>query len=433
MQGGWTGTGSNNIDGDPLFINAIANNLRLQACSPCIDTGNNSDIPGGVTTDLDGNPRIAGATVDMGAYETQVFADSDGDGVDDACDICPGFDDNGPDTDGDGIPDDCDIRLVHNITQGTEHFTLQTAIDAAVDDDIIEADPGVYTEAIDFNSRTITLRSASGDPTDTIIDGTGNFHVVLCVSSGSPTFQGFTITGGDASTPPSPNVFGGGMYNDGTSPMVIDCIFTGNSAAVDGGGMYNTFANPTVINCLFDQNMAHTSGGAMFNDNSTLTIINSIFTGNTAVFGGAINNDGSSPNITNCAFSSNSADSGGAIFNVLSGSPQITNSTFSANTATGNGGGVYNIDMNPVFNNCIFWNNSDSSGMGQTAQINIATGSPTVNFSALKGGWTGNGSNNIDAATHSLSTPMDLTTPSERQMMICTCKPVRPASIPETH
>lgn len=34
-------------------------------------------------------------------------ADTDGDGVGDACDICPGFDD-GVDTDGDGIPDGCD-------------------------------------------------------------------------------------------------------------------------------------------------------------------------------------------------------------------------------------------------------------------------------------------------------------------------------------
>jgi len=33
--------------------------------------------------------------------------DTDGDGVPDGCDICPGFDD-GIDTDGDGVPDDCD-------------------------------------------------------------------------------------------------------------------------------------------------------------------------------------------------------------------------------------------------------------------------------------------------------------------------------------
>ena len=53
---------------DPLFVNR-ANNLRLQSNSPCINGGNNASIVG--TTDLDGNPRIVGSTVDIGAYEFQ--------------------------------------------------------------------------------------------------------------------------------------------------------------------------------------------------------------------------------------------------------------------------------------------------------------------------------------------------------------------------
>ncbi|MBE2207627.1 MAG: hypothetical protein IAE84_08585, partial [Saprospiraceae bacterium] len=55
---------------NPLFVSAA--DLRLQACSPAINKGSNAAIPGTLTTDLDGNPRTFGGTVDMGAYELQV-------------------------------------------------------------------------------------------------------------------------------------------------------------------------------------------------------------------------------------------------------------------------------------------------------------------------------------------------------------------------
>ena len=64
VQGGWPGTG--NIDLDPVLVDADG---RLSPGSPCIDAGDNSAVPAGITTDLDGNARIADGTVDMGAYE----------------------------------------------------------------------------------------------------------------------------------------------------------------------------------------------------------------------------------------------------------------------------------------------------------------------------------------------------------------------------
>ncbi|MCS7227282.1 MAG: right-handed parallel beta-helix repeat-containing protein, partial [Gloeomargarita sp. SKYB31] len=59
-----------NIYGNPLFVNPDAGNFRLQAGSPCIDKGNN-EAPGLPQTDKDGNPRIVGNAVDIGAYEFQ--------------------------------------------------------------------------------------------------------------------------------------------------------------------------------------------------------------------------------------------------------------------------------------------------------------------------------------------------------------------------
>ncbi len=43
--------------------------LRLQADSPAIDAGNNDWTPVFLSSDIDGNPRVVGARVDLGAYE----------------------------------------------------------------------------------------------------------------------------------------------------------------------------------------------------------------------------------------------------------------------------------------------------------------------------------------------------------------------------
>jgi hypothetical protein len=60
--------GIGNFTNDPAFVDFIGGNFRLQSNSPCINSGVGSS---GTTTDLDGNPRIVGGAIDMGAYEFQ--------------------------------------------------------------------------------------------------------------------------------------------------------------------------------------------------------------------------------------------------------------------------------------------------------------------------------------------------------------------------
>ena len=97
-------------------------------------------------------------------------------------------------------------------------------------DEIVVAE-GIYFEAINFFSKAITVRSTDPDDPDvvaaTVIDGTGSFHVVQCVSGeGLDTvLDGFTITGGNAQTGT-----GGGMSNIGSSPTVTRCTFSRNLA-----------------------------------------------------------------------------------------------------------------------------------------------------------------------------------------------------------
>jgi hypothetical protein len=60
--------GVGNISSDPLFVDTNGwSDLRLQPDSPCINAGNNADAVG--STDLNGNPRISGGIIDMGAFE----------------------------------------------------------------------------------------------------------------------------------------------------------------------------------------------------------------------------------------------------------------------------------------------------------------------------------------------------------------------------
>jgi hypothetical protein len=59
-----TTTGTTN---EPLFMDLAAGDLRLSSTSPCINAGNNGYITN--TTDLLGNSRISGGTVDLGAFE----------------------------------------------------------------------------------------------------------------------------------------------------------------------------------------------------------------------------------------------------------------------------------------------------------------------------------------------------------------------------
>jgi len=72
-------TETNTTNDDPQFIDEQGpdgqagtgdEDLHLVDGSPCVDAGDNGYITG-VGTDLDGNPRIVNATVDMGCYEKQ--------------------------------------------------------------------------------------------------------------------------------------------------------------------------------------------------------------------------------------------------------------------------------------------------------------------------------------------------------------------------
>ena len=249
----------------------------------------------------------------------------------------------------------------------TDHLTIQAAINAAAPGDAVLVAPGTYQERIDFLGKAITLRS-SGGPLVTVIDGSGSTgSVVRCVGGeGVDTvLEGFTITGGNA-------VEGGGMFNFGSSPTVIDCIFTGNNAGDRGGGMYNRQGSPAIIGTTFVQNSAVAMGGGMFNTEASPTISDSRFTNNSSNKGAGMRNYvDSHPTVTNSTFSYNDAgEEGGGMDNRKNSNPLVISCTFLGNTAGSGGGGMHNYvgnavpTGNPMIVGSLFVGNTAPEGSG---------------------------------------------------------------------
>ena len=302
--------------------------------------------------------------------------------------------------------------------------TIQAAIDDASDGDTIWIADGQYSGEgnfnIDFEGKAVTIKSENG-PQNCIIDcqfkGRGfDFHngegedsvlVGVTISNGfaggfgggikctasSPTIINCIITGNTAGE------YGGGMCNSyGSSPVLTNCTFSENSvesklsALGSGGGMCNLVdSNPILTNCTFSENFANHSGAGVYNsENSKPALIKCTFTANTARHGGGIYNCyDSKPSLVNCIFSGNFAEYGGAVKNSEATSI-LENCTLYGNSAE-MGGGIWNgWGGSAELANSILWHNSDSSSMAESAQINDARGSriSVINYCCLQD-WSG--------------------------------------------
>jgi pectin methylesterase-like acyl-CoA thioesterase len=96
-----------------------------------------------------------------------------------------------------------DVVIVEGaITVPDDYATIQEAIDAAEDGDVIVIREGTYRESIDFLGKNITLRSADPDDPEvvaaTVIDAGGVNSVVTFAGgeSQAAVITGFTLTGG---------------------------------------------------------------------------------------------------------------------------------------------------------------------------------------------------------------------------------------------
>jgi len=157
------------------------------------------------------------------------------------------------------------------------------------------------------------------------------------------------------------------MDNTGSSPILINVTFSGNTASDGGGGMSNSDnSNPTLTNVTFHENTA-SDGGGMYSYQCSSTLTNVTFSGNTAFhYGGGMYNTGSTITLTNVTFAGNTADYYG--------------------TGGYRGGGIYNSTPSTTITNAIFWGNTPD-------QID---GSASVTYSDIQG-WSNYTNGNISA------------------------------------
>jgi len=188
----------------------------------------------------------------------------------------------------------------------SQYGTIAAAISAAVTGDTVWVADGTYIGAgnkdLTWSGKKITVRSVNG-PNNCIIDcqnsGRG-FYFDNAYDCG--TISGFMIRNGNTD-------YGGGIRCYRSSPTIINCIISGNTASTSGGGIYcSWYSSSFIINCVISENSANYGGGIFCYTYSSPTITNCVISGNTATAygGGIFCQSYSSPSITNNIISGNS-------------------------------------------------------------------------------------------------------------------------------
>jgi len=416
---GWTGQlgGVGNIGDNPLFVDSGHGDCHLQPDSPCIDTGDNSAVPPSVTTDLDGNPRIMGGAVDMGAYELKllriIYVDDSATGANNGSSWADAFN-----------------YLQDALTVAVSGCEISVAQGAYKPDEGVGKIRGDRTATFQLkNSITIKGGYAGfGKPApnardfvayETILSGDigtvadfsdNSYHVVQ--GGDNAILEGFTVVGGNAN-----GLFqggygvGGGLYNDNCRLVVANCTFEEN-AAFNGGAIFSAGGTLAVYESMFVANLA-SQGGALVNLNGHMTLTRCVMRNNAEgtifCFGnGALqvescvfdnnyggwhaidrSNTGNVIEVINSLFTHNA---GGAI-NSSYNSLLIVNSTLVDNHTTTFGGGVCCSYGSLSAANCIMWGNTAG---WDGDEIFGADASITVSYSCIAGGYPGTGNINMN-------------------------------------
>jgi parallel beta-helix repeat protein len=321
--------------------------------------------------------------------------------------------------------------MAGTITVPGNYPSIQKAIDAAVNGDVIVVGGGTWKENIDLKGKAITLQGkgrkktildgskggpcitmASGETSSTVIDGfsikfgTGKLINGLRYGGGvyisgksSPTIQGDTAIGFNTA-----NVGAGIFIDVGCNPLLQDVLIANNVTANKGvGAGVNSLGNPTFDNCRIAENTAtNGTGGGVYLVNNTSSLSGNQFDKNHAFYGGGLLVNGGAPSITGNLFEENevvvaplNGEAGG--IGIVGGSKAlVTNNEFRLNSAH-SGAGVYVFDATPsiagnlVHDNTAATNSSGGFGIGGGMSLGKFDGTATLNEVFFNVGTLGGG------------------------------------------
>ncbi len=254
---------------------------------------------------------------------------------------------------------------------------LGAAVSLAADGETITFMPGVYdgSQGFTITNKTLTIRSFSGNPADTIIDGFGVGRILDITGAGSDgtVLRGLGFRNGDVDLASATLTGGGAVRIDGADVTIENCVFENNA----------------VFNSASD-----VRGGAVFGSNGNVALLGSVFRDNAATStggdGGAVylEGAGSSHLLHGCVFEANGALNSAGALRIDQSTAQITACHFEANAATGDpdvtGGGVFaRFGATMTFDGCTFRDNFSSTRGGAISTLDAAT-SVTVRNSVFQ-------------------------------------------------
>jgi len=230
--------------------------------------------------------------------------------------------------------------------------------------------------------ETILSGDLNGNDVADANNGDNSYHVVTASGTEPNTIlDGFTITAGNASGW-TPHNLGAGMFNHNGSPVVVNCVFSGNSA-VFCGGMYNYGGSPTITNCTFIDNSVEAWGGGMYNYETSATLTNCTFSLNSSKgflgrYGGGMCSESSNIILNGVTLISGNNPDGvwmgyGSV--QINGTVQIVDNNWLGDNLMFNGDGTLQIDP------CSTLDLADASircDLSGTGTVHVALGSELI-------------------------------------------------------